>query len=941
MENITAKIEKKTRKVYLSKSIIGNDGENLQEKLVFSFIDEFVNGIARLELNRNNTKSYIMLTKVDNTYELPIKSIITKVGKLDLQLVITEGTNENEIPIFKSNVFFVIVNPSINAEIEQPEEYPQWIDVANAKINLIDEKLDDIDEAITETNNLDLDVSKSGKIATVTLTKKDTTTKTVTLSDGTSLMFNWDGTRLGIKTDEDIEYTYVDLQGVQGPVGPKGEAFTIKKTYTSVAEMNADFNNMQLGDYVMIASTVEVEDNAKLYTRGESQWIFISDFSGSQGIRGETGLTPNIQIGTVITGQTSSVTRTGTNENPILNFTLVKGDKGDTGQTGATGATGNGIASITKTGTSGLVDTYTITYTNGTTTTFDVTNGEDGEVTQTQFDKLEHRVEDLETNQSTDTVSGTNIEINDAHETEIVEGVFSKESTQDGTPTPENPVEIKTIKNSIKIMTTGKQLFKDEYLPIPNSNINANLKKGTYCLSTVDGQTFNANLYIKLSKNGNIVTEGGHLTGLSNYSSGSYNYYGAAGISYLIFTIDDDYDLYIGLLNSDNTRQVVLVEGTTVDRNYEPYKGNIVTIPLNGNEIVGIGDYKDELIIDRNGHCWLNKKTGKVALDGSESGWINGSTSNYSRFTLPLVNANPSSSRSICLSNYFKYISSGHTYSGCFISSRNVYLYPDIEINLLEEWYLWLSTHNTEIYYPLETPELIDLNYDVDVRLLNGLSKISNSEDMDMTIKYVVDIDDILDSKQDTLVSGTNIKTINNQSILGEGNISVGGGSGGTSDYTDLENKPQINNVTLSGNKSLSDLGIQPEGNYYTKPAAGIPDTDLSSAVQTSLGKADTAIQSSDLSNYVQNSDYATLNTAGIMRASNGLSVSPTNGVSYVNTYTNEQYNSLANGTFIGKGTLENVITGKQLVNQTYVDNLIGDINTILATLTTPSNGGN
>lgn len=64
-----------------------------------------------------------------------------------------------------------------------------------------------------------------------------------------------------------------------------GEPFTIKKTYSSVAEMNADFNNMQLGDYVMIASTVEVEDNAKLYTRGESQWIFITDFSGATGIR--------------------------------------------------------------------------------------------------------------------------------------------------------------------------------------------------------------------------------------------------------------------------------------------------------------------------------------------------------------------------------------------------------------------------------------------------------------------------------------------------------------------------------------------------------------------------------------------------------------------------------------------------------------------------------
>ena len=35
-----------------------------------------------------------------------------------------------------------------------------------------------------------------------------------------------------------------------------------------------------------------------------------------------------------------------------------------------------------------------------------------------------------------------------------------------------------------------------------------------------------------------------------------------------------------------------------------------------------------------------------------------------------------------------------------------------------------------------------------------------------------------------------------------------GGGSGGTSDYGDLTNKPKIENVTLTGNKTASDLGL-------------------------------------------------------------------------------------------------------------------------------------
>ena len=48
---------------------------------------------------------------------------------------------------------------------------------------------------------------------------------------------------------------------------------------------------------------------------------------------------------------------------------------------GDDGEAGNGIASITKTGTSGLVDTYTITYDDGDTDTFTVTNGSDASVT--------------------------------------------------------------------------------------------------------------------------------------------------------------------------------------------------------------------------------------------------------------------------------------------------------------------------------------------------------------------------------------------------------------------------------------------------------------------------------------------------------------------------------------------------------------------------------
>ena len=40
------------------------------------------------------------------------------------------------------------------------------------------------------------------------------------------------------------------------------------------------------------------------------------------------------------------------------------------------------------------------------------------------------------------------------------------------------------------------------------------------------------------------------------------------------------------------------------------------------------------------------------------------------------------------------------------------------------------------------------------------------------------------------------------------------GGSGGTSDYSELTNKPSINGVTLNGNKTSADLGISADVHY-------------------------------------------------------------------------------------------------------------------------------
>ena len=81
-----------------------------------------------------------------------------------------------------------------------------------------------------------------------------------------------------------------------------------------------------------------------------------------------------------------------------------------------------------------------------------------------------------------------------------------------------------------------------------------------------------------------------------------------------------------------------------------------------------------------------------------------------------------------------------------------------------------------------------------------------------------------------------------------------------------------------------------------------------------------------DLTNYVKNTDYATNSVAGVVRVASGFNVDSSNGGTYASNLTYANYGTAGNTTFISKGTLENVITGKDLTTKTYVDGLVGDI---------------
>lgn len=100
------------------------------------------------------------------------------------------------------------------------------------------------------------------------------------------------------------------------PKGETGDSFHIVKTYSSVYEMESDYygGDVNIGDFVMIASTVEDPDNAKIYVKGSSQFIFVVDMSGATGIKGDkgekgdTGFAPVVTVKNIDGGHKVSIT---------------------------------------------------------------------------------------------------------------------------------------------------------------------------------------------------------------------------------------------------------------------------------------------------------------------------------------------------------------------------------------------------------------------------------------------------------------------------------------------------------------------------------------------------------------------------------------------------------------------------------------------------------
>ena len=327
---------------------------------------------------------------------------------------------------------------------------------------------------------------------------------------------------------------------------------------------------------------------------------------------------------------------------------------------------------------------------------------------------------------------------------QIVEGEYTDETMPDfepytgcqPSPSPDFPQEIKTLTGNLKLTSCGKNLFDEK---VEQGSIGGSVGK-TYeqckAFSTTRIRTINL-ISLDINKNYTISIKNGYEYAIFSFDNEKKLY--DCGISeFAVFnsksiTFKNVPNIAISIRKEDNS-SITLSEmknsdfqiefGTTVT----PYDQHIET-QINANlpdgEFIGkINDtYKDTLKVEYNEtdgqyHLILKKMIGKVVLDGADTGiktissWntttLNGSyQASFSNLLTKQTN-----SEYVVISNYFD--------KGLLADRVNktniIYTYTDGVLRIATNvattkagFLTWLSTHNTEVYYVLATPYVLDL----------------------------------------------------------------------------------------------------------------------------------------------------------------------------------------------------------------------------------------
>lgn len=309
-------------------------------------------------------------------------------------------------------------------------------------------------------------------------------------------------------------------------------------------------------------------------------------------------------------------------------------------------------------------------------------------------------------------------------------------------PNPDYPQDIHVVTGNNTIEVQGKNLFdKDNY------NIKSLNAGGGGTFASASNQK---HIYIQCKPNTDyvVVKNVSNIPVLGIYETKNEP---AVGVAYTSFYYSSNSDgkkhvttsataQYLDVrINTDAITQaeidaivstLIIAEGTDINMPYQPYYHKDFAIDLGDTELCKIGDYQDYLYKE-NGNWYKYGNIDKIILDGTEYWTVDRKRYRSGNIIQAKTFTTFDEITPLAYSKYFKW---GNGVSGTFVEGAFWYTSNGKDLSMqkdenptdttLEDFKEWLSTHNTPIYYALQTPTSTQIT---DENLIAQLDAIENA----------------------------------------------------------------------------------------------------------------------------------------------------------------------------------------------------------------------
>jgi hypothetical protein len=338
---------------------------------------------------------------------------------------------------------------------------------------------------------------------------------------------------------------------------------------------------------------------------------------------------------------------------------------------------------------------------------------------------------------------GSNLSLTPTYEAPMKLNEIQGDTLQDGTPTPDTPVEIQNVTGLQNITVCGKNLL--DLSKCINGYINASGGIGTGndnllsdYIKVESGTSYTISLNTQFQNIGYALFDSNktYISRQNNKKKTTLTIIIPSGTSYIRvwFTLTNG-----TALTPTNILQYepMIEEGIATE--YESYKGNTYEVNLGTIELNKIGDYQDRIYKD-SGKWYVEKNIGKVVLDGSE-GW--GLVSTYTNNTRFSSSSLILSKTTILMSNYFVEGKGGTDTPNIDTNGTTGQLMITIPTSIastLSQFITWLSTNKPEILYQLDTPTYTEIT---NTELIEDLETLYTAKSQDGTTNISITSEDL------------------------------------------------------------------------------------------------------------------------------------------------------------------------------------------------------